>query len=537
MKTVKIRLLALFLALCLTLTGCTGVDFRGYFKNLYDYLNGVVTFDSMEYIRPDMDAYGLALNKICEKAVTETNIDTLVEGIWEYYDVYDAFSTAYALANIHYFQDLTDSYWEDEYNFCAENAASVDAGLDRLYRALAHSPIRAELEGPDYFGPGFFEAYEEESIYDEAFVALLEQESGLISQYYTLSADLYATGESYNEAVVGALADLYVQLVQLRQQIAAYAGYGNYVSFASDFYYYRDYTPQQAETYLAEIRNILSPLYKELDAGNFWDTELPPSTELLTFAYLRSAAQHMGGPVLEAFETMDTYELYDITQSPNKHVTSFEVYLPSYYVPFVFVCPGGSSYDSLLFAHEFGHFCCDYASYGSVAGVDVAEVFSQGMEYLSLCYADGGEEMAKIKLFDCLCLYVEQAALASFEQQVYSLSGSALTTENVESLYTQVCADFGLVTGDWDSRSYLGIPHFFTNPMYIISYVVSNDAALQLYEMEQEDAGTGLACLETNLATTQGYFLAFLEEAGLDSPFTPGRLTKVRDLLKEQLSR
>lgn len=67
------------------------------------------------------------------------------------------------------------------------------------------------------------------------------------------------------------------------------------------------------------------------------------------------------------------------------------------------------------------------------------------------------------------------------------------------------------------------VPHFFTNPLYIVSYVVSNDAAMQIYQAELETSGAGLKLLEDNLATEQAYFLAFVEEAGLKSPFLPGR--------------
>jgi len=538
MKKVKMRLIALCLVLCIALSGCNGLDFGGYFENLYAYLFGTTSFDSMEYVRPDMEAYDAALQSICDLAVTETDIDALIDGIWAYYDVYDAFSTAYALANIHYCLDMTDSYWEAEYNFCAENAATADAGLDALYRSLAKSPIREALETDEYFGAGFFDYYESESVYDETFLAYLEEEAGLISEYYAISADAADTeyySEEFFTTYAPKLAELYLQLLQVRVEMAAYLGYDSYETFAYDFYYYRDYTPQQAQSYLASIQKELSPLYKELSIDDRWQTAITASSEAETFSYVQSMAENMGGAIEDAFDVLDEGHLYDISYSPNKYATSFAVYLPSYYVPFVFVCPDGSNYDRLVFAHEFGHFCSDYHSYGSVAGVDVAEIFSQGMEYLSLCYADGGNDLAKIKMMDCLCLYVEQAALASFEQQVYALSSEELTVENVEALYTAVCEDFGLATGAWDSRSYVCIPHYFTNPMYVISYVVSNDAALQLYEMELQQEGKGLACLESNLTTMQSYFLSFLEEAGLESPFEAGRLEKVRQLLETQL--
>ena len=50
----------------------------------------------------------------------------------------------------------------------------MDAGLQELYRALAQSPAREELE--EYFGEGFFDSYEnEETLWDESFTALLEE--------------------------------------------------------------------------------------------------------------------------------------------------------------------------------------------------------------------------------------------------------------------------------------------------------------------------------------------------------------------------
>ena len=64
--------------------------------------------------------------------------------------------------------------------------------------------------------------------------------------------------------------------------------------------------------------------------------------------------------------------------------------------------------------------------------------------------------------------------------------------------------------------------------MYITSYVVSNDAALQLYQLEQEEAGQGLALYEVQLTSQEADFLAFVESAGLESPFAKGRIQAVK---------
>ena len=532
------RLIALSLALCLFLCGCANVDLKGYWENLQNLVTGVTPFDRMEYTRPDMDAFDAQLQQLCDLAAMEKDFDKLIDEIWAFYGTYDAFTTASALASIHYYADMSSSYWAAEHRFCTDHAARADAALDTLYRALAKSPLREELEQPDYFGPGYFVYYEGDGIYDEALMSLLQQEAALLGRYYSLCVEaeaLEAGSEAYFSSYGDQFADLYLELVLLRRQIADQAGYEDYVQFAYDQYYYRDYSPQDATGYLADIRAELSPLYTQLLQSDFWSGELAESDREETFAYLSSMAENMGGQIGEAFDILRRGKLYDIAPGEHKFNASFEVYLPSYYAGFVFVNPLGNEFDKLTFCHEFGHFCSDYVSYGSIAGVDVAEIFSQGMEYLSLSYAEGGADLLSLKMADSLCIYVEQAALASFEQQVYALPEEELTADTVTALYGDICAAYGIDLGG-QPLSYVTVTHFFTNPMYIISYVVSNDASLQLYQLEQKQKGAGLACLESNLATTQGQFLAFIREAGLESPFTPGRLTTVRQLREQAIS-
>lgn len=535
MRPILKKIIALCLVICLTLSGCAGIDLKGYFENLIAMFGGVTAFIDMEYQRPDMEAFQVALEEACAAAAEETDLRELEAVIFGFYDHYGAFSTAYSLSTIHYCQDLTDSYWEEEYNFCLENAAQVDAALDRFYRVLAESPLREELESDDYFGEGFFDYYEGETLYDETFLNLLGQEAQLQGQYYELSGEASAV-EYYSEeyfSVYGTqMAQVLVELIALRQQLAAYAGYGSYPEFAYDYYHMRDYTPAQATSYLADIRAELTPMYKQLLQSDVLSRQWSASTTEQTFGYVEEMAGAMGGQISDAFALMKEGNLYDIAYSPNKFNTSFEVYIYNYQQPYIFLCPTGTVSDKLTFAHEFGHFCNDYMSFGSAAGVDVAEIFSQGMEYLSLFYTEESEELLTLRMAMCLSTYVEQAALASFEQQMYGLTGSDLTAENIQALYASVCAAYGIDSASWDSRSFVVVTHFYTSPLYVISYVVSNDAALQLYQLEAKQEGAGLACLEGSLATMQPYFLAFLKEAGLESPFTAGRIAQVKETLQ-----
>lgn len=519
----KKRLVALALVLALVLCGCVWDEDPNVWRTEMYYRDmTLLKYSEMEYQRPDMSLHGQVLEESCTIALESTDLDEVLDAIYTYYDEYDWFYANYALANIRYSANLMDIYWEQEYNFCAERTAEVDAGLDRLYHALAQSPVRDELEGVDYFGPGYFDAYEGESIWDETFTSMMEQEAQLINQYYALSAeeeDWLPRGE------------LLAQLVLLRQKIAGYLGYESYNQFAYDFYYYRDYTPEQVETYLEEIRKELVPTYLTLD-DRVWEAGYTYCSEADTFAYLEGCVRNMGGMVDSAFNLLQRYELYDLDYSENKYNASFEMFISYYCEPFVFMNPQGCQADKLTLVHEFGHFANDYACIGSYAGIDVAEVYSQALEYLSLMYAPGGERLTEYKLAECLCVFVEQAAYAAFEHRLYEMAPEEVTAESIRALFQQVGEEYGFTAWNFDSQMFVDITHFYTNPQYVISYVVSNDAAFQIYQMELAETGSGLTLYQNSLGSMQSWFLMFLEEQGLVSPFTEGRVAQVRQTLE-----
>ena len=115
------------------------------------------------------------------------------------------------------------------------------------------------------------------------------------------------------------------------------------------------------------------------------------------------------------------------------------------------------------------------------------------------------------------------------------MAPEALTAENIRALYSQVAGEYGL-SEIVDSRGYVNISHLFHSPMYVISYVVSNDAAMQLYQMERHQAGSGLSCYNTILSTQPTGFVAFVNEIGLESPFQEGHINAVKTLFESVLN-
>ena len=496
---------------------------------------GITHFQDMDYVRPDMDA----IEQVCDEAIalagSSGDVQEILNGVWDYYDAYDRFSTACDLAYIHHHADLTDEFWQTEHDFCAENSGRIDMLLEELYTALAESPLRGALEA-EYFGEGFLLGYLGESFYDEELLALYAREQELIGQYYALGEETDAEMETdaWYDACALPLAEVLAELTLLRNQIARYVGYDSYTDYAWDFSFYRDYTPAQAQEYVDAIRRELVPLYENMQRMDVWASADEPCSEREVLGFVKKAAREMGGIVREAYTVMSLAGLFDISPDPNKSGLSFELFLDWYYEPYIMISGTGTAYDKLNFAHEFGHFATDYAAEGSWAGTDVMEIFSQGMEYLSLCYGEAEEDFVRMKLADSLCTYVEQAAYADFELQLYMLPEEEITGENLLALYEQVCEGYGFRALDWDPRDMVTVPHFYELPHYVISYAVSNDAAMQLYEMELRAPGSGAECFAENLTTEAEGLMSFLKEAELKSPFD--RIGEVKGIMEGYFS-
>ncbi len=570
----KIKLIALLLAVVLLFAGCAG-ELEASLEKLGESLDRVsqslenfmvgqfpevpnekaeLKFSQMVYIRPDMEELDAVLAEACRIAETEKNANTVIKAVYDFYDVYDNFDTMYCLADILYNQDITDESRRAEYEFCSQNWNYVGSALDELYASLAKSPVLDTLE-EDYFGEGFFDSYlppegsdedwEYVSIWEQGYLELCEKESELENQYYTVLEETDYTdafGNTDYKLLLEKLGPLYVELVKVRKELAECAGFEDTEEYYAQWFYDREETTEQTTAYLESIRTHLVPVYKKYgdDDSIYWLYETR-ATEKDAVAYVKSAAENMGGIVAEAYGEMEARELYDISRSKKKSPGAYEIYMVDFEAPFILMAPYGDMGDLTGFAHEFGHFTNDYAVEGSYASSDVSEIMSQGLEYLSLSYADSlepevMEKLRRAAMCSSLCTYVEQAAYYSFEKRVYSLPAEDLTVEKIGWIYDEVAKTFGFTAKGYEKEEWVEVTHFFRYPFYVYGYVASNDVAMQLYELEREEAGKGLAVYEKLVNMWEDMPLTqYTEEfEELENPIAPGRAEKLAEFYLKQ---
>lgn len=596
LKNRRLRLIALLLCLCLLLCGCSPDNrlaealseqlSRIEMAQLREQLSRIgleqlrietvdrdddapTHFRDMVYERPsleELDARIARAEEAMNGGKSYAAVEELLDDCFLYYYHY---STMYTLADIHSCLDLTDEHYAEEYTWCAENYALVQQAMDGLYYACAASPLAGELE-ENYFWEGFAEQYSDESqsIYTDRMVALMQEESNLIAEYRALSADPIVSfqgreasiyewmetlrGNAYNQAIIAyfdqynePFADLFIRMVAVREQQAEELGFDSYEEMQYLFDYERDYTPAQTEEYLREVRTWIVPLYKDLLNGRLstrvW-TDSVSEEQLQTL--LSTACAEIGGDVAEAYDFMIDCGLYDISVDNRKAQMSFQTYLDEYEAPFLFLNARGDTDDILSYAHEFGHYCEAYVNMNAYETIDLAEVYSQGMEYLMLSrLSDQLSErdlgnIARLKMIDTVEMYAQQASFAAFEHEVYAIGSKDLTAEKINEISRQTAIDYGYYEKDYDpfySESWVDIVHFFEQPFYVISYPVSNDLAIQFYELELAEPGSGMERYLASLERDFTGLMGLVDAGGFESPFAEGRLEKVAAVARSVL--
>jgi len=258
---------------------------------------------------------------------------------------------------------------------------------------------------------------------------------------------------------------------------------------------------------------------------------------------VEQAAYSMGGEIATAYDYMMEYELYDISESTSKMPGSYMTYLYAYEMPYMYVSPTNDINDVMTVAHEFGHFVDGYVNCNGTTSTDCNEIFSQALEYLMLDVVELSEyereSLRSSKAADAIMTFLSQACYADFEMQLYELEEEELTAENFNRIFGQ-CMEKYLYEIDGYEKYYepgwFEIQHFFIASHYVISYCVSLDAALQVYQCELED-GSGLQLYNELMSLSAGNSIqALLEEAELSSPFSSGRMSELRSFLAEQMN-
>ena len=488
----------------------------------------------------DMDYADMVYVPVDTHAIDDllTELDEITEGVREvgdpegrtveiYRELLDVLSTEYThyvLGDLQHYMHVNDEEINENNR---QDTLAIQDMSDTAYLALQKAlkgPYGSALRGE--FSEAQLKDLEEYEALTDRERELTDRETELEQKYESLSEEEYSfeykgetwtldrlyeeTPDDYDDIVeiyLGisgqmdeAIVPVFLELVDVRKEIAELEGYDTYTDYCYDVFYGRDFTGEDVARLRETVLEELKPLYNDLKMMQYMSTfDIQLSESLNGEQILDVLSDHIGKvqpQLMEAFDYLREHKLYCIDNTDEMVDVGFTSDLPEYGSAFIFDKTNGTIHDLETIVHEFGHFNATYHAKGNILTdsllVDVAEIQSQGLEMLFL------DEMKEILPDDPegLQLYLVMNMLDSilsgfeydeFQQEVYA--GNYDTAEKLNKLAMDIDRKYTEYFYDDNGEAYewVMVNHTFTSPLYYIGYATSALSALDIWTQSLED--------------------------------------------------
>lgn len=327
---------------------------------------------------------------------------------------------------------------------------------------------------------------------------LINKEEELVNRYSEIYGD------------VDACAELFIELMGVRNKIAQIYGYDNYAEYAHTEVYSREHTKEQLEEFYSGVKEYITPLYRDADEAYessrlFYDVPMSEDDVLLN---ARRVVEEINPELAETFEYLIANNIYDIKYSDKKNPssTAYTTTLLEKEVPYIFVNPDedyeiNGTYTVKALLHEFGHFASmlktpvmdnryDSLLYG--ISIDTAEIHSQGLEVLAephygKIFSIKAPEMRYCTLVELMAAIIDGCMLNKWQERIYAMENP--TVDDLNNAFVELMAEFrgADYTPEKAQKLWTAIPHNYSVPMYYLSYALSAMTVLGIYSESVED--------------------------------------------------
>ena len=513
-----------------TVEGCTGCVWSESTNNIHkDALTFNFTKDDEAAIDAKYDEV-LAMLEAAERYDAELHAYSEEGALADEYAVVDAVHTELydlienavsqrQLAEIAYYCDMKNSELEETYSYMKDYHTAVVAKFYTLSRPFYDSCYR------DFYYYGMTEEeinaylFESDTISNPEYTALKDRNNAIETEFLALSDT--TTGDK--------LPILYAEFVENNNKMAQLMGYDNYLEYAYENVYGRDYTYEDVAELSGYVMDHLSLVFNTIYKR--WNSISGYTEEDIETYY-----NQVSNPFFTTLEgntlVNDYIDLLEFTSNPDKNITFSDefnklmsegnmfrgdyegAFVTKIYSADLPIAYFGKGYDNCYtIVHEFGHFMNDIYSADMdnefEQSYDLLEMHSQGNELLYTCYLKENAEMTDValslvetySLVNMLYTIMAGMTIDAFEQAVYLgeydgtnadviMADGKITYDEYDLLYTGICTDYGVksqIDGYW--RNGMTI----TSPCYYVSYSASAISVLQLYAMAHEQ-GFDAAC-------------------------------------------
>lgn len=362
------------------------------------------------------------------------------------------------------------------------------------------------------------------------------------------------------------------QMLAIRQQIAANAGFDSYVDYKFREYHRFDYTVEACRQFHRAVEKrvvpVLAGLYKQrksqmgLPSLRPWDRNAdplsrPPLKPFDTMEdYLSRSREvfdridpQLGGQ----FQQMIDLGLLDLASRKGKAPGGYQENLWEACKPFIFGNAVGTDWDVGLLMHEGGHafhsFACadqPLLAYRNPP-IEFCEVASMAMEMFALehrtvFYSEEDANRSRRKHLESVIYgLIWIAAIDAFQHWLYEHPGHR--REERAEAWIEIYSRFGGDLIDWsgylDPCQYLWHRqlHIFQFPFYYIEYGIAQLGALGLWRQSRQDPAGALGRYRRALALGGSRPLPELfAAAGLEFDFSEKTISPLIEAVQEELA-
>jgi len=380
-------------------------------------------FSTLEYKRPDLEAYRAKLVQWKSAVENAASYDALRELIFEMDRENCELDTQYSIAYIRHTLDTRNEFYEAEIQYLQDTMPTISGEEVALSAAIAASPFRPEIEKE--FGKQYFASMDlQKKLFCEANIPLRQQESRLTNEYQKImaTAEILFDGKTLNlyglqkyfehpdrtvrAAAIKAysqfyeenelrLEEIWDELIRIRNQMGKNLGYENYIPVGYLEQGRTDYGEKEVASFREQVRTFLVPLCQKLyDAQAkrlglnhvmcydekmvFPDGNAEPAGDAEFMVKTAQKMYHEISPETGEFiDFMIEHEMMDLQNKPGKASTGYMTRLASLKAPFVFSCFNHTIFDMQVLTHELGH---AFAGYIAMRNQPISDYYGESTD-------------------------------------------------------------------------------------------------------------------------------------------------------------
>jgi len=329
--------------------------------------------------------------------------------------------------------------------------------------------------------------------------------------------------------------EIYDELIDLRQQVAANADFENFRDFRFAEMQRFDYTPEDCEAFQAGVEEHVVPALREaaeyrlqrlgVETLRPFDRDVSifnrPPTKLFEtqeeYVALLQRIFHKIDPLFERdFDVLVRNDLLDLMSRPGKAPGGYNCGVEDMRLPFIFFNAVGRREDLRVMLHEGGHAFHTLAGRGLPlsayrhAPTEFCEVASMSMELFGnerlgeVMSEEDAHEVEYGQMETILNVFAAVARTDAFQAWVYTSGHPNVAERNAK--WVEVTQRYSDGMTDWSGyekmreSGWQRIPHLFGQPFYFTEYGIAQLGALQMWQKEKLDHDGTVASYREALA-------------------------------------